>query len=413
MKKILLFTGFLFVTTVVVSAQNRDLDAINEMLDLRDTKSERISRARRALLDKFLEDDFEATAKLTAYLKDELEDENYTTLYPSEYWMLCYWLGNYEKIIEELFEWEQDSENVPTKYAHYMSVANSGPKIAPQNDVLYEKLKSASIGSKPFLHTKLHESPLDEMEKDFLAMFLDNIVSDRISYYYAYQTDERERLNDTADAFLEKYPGSAYEDFTRKYLRYKTEMSKWGIGYDLGGGVSVFDGNIAQTLNTGGSFNLGLDVIYARFTVQMRLLFSFCSLKNDMELGYNTVWEKKYVTQLITPELSLAFNVLDTDFLRIAPFGGISPLLFSPNEKSIEDNPDLKDTKFNSPGYVFGMNFDWKFGDKYTFGMIRLRYGFYNSLYHEKYPDFPELNGHFHNISISIGMSSRNQKRSY
>jgi hypothetical protein len=411
MKKIILLAGFLFIA-VVVSAQNRDIDAINEMLDLRDTKSEKISRARRALLDKFLEDDFEAVAKLTVYLKEELEDEHYTTLYPSEYWMLCYWMGNYKNIIEAIFEWEQGSENVPTKYLRYVSAADFDPKIVPQNDVLYEKLKSASIGSKPFLHTKLHESLLDEIEKDFLAMFLDNILSDRISYYYAYQADERERLNDTADAFLEKYPGSSYEDFTRKYLRYKTETSKWGIGYDFGGGVSVFDGNIAQTLGTGGSFHLGLDVMYARLMFQMKLLVSLGSIKNDIELGH-TVWEKESGVSLVTPELSLAFSVIDTDLLRIAPFGGISPFLLSPNEKSIEDNPDLKDIKFNSPGYVFGLNFDWKFGDKHTFGMLRLRYGFYSSLYHVKYPDFPELNGHFHNISVSIGMSSRNQKRNY
>lgn len=412
MKRILLFSCFIF-TIVPLFAQN--LDEINQILDRRDTKSEKISQVRRVLLDKFLEDDIETVEKLTLYLKNELSDENYSAIYPAEFWLLCYWTGNYKDLLENIFEGHSRIDpTLSLKYMPYSNSlyegSNSDLKIEPQRDILYEKIKSTTIGSKLFLQTSLYESDLADVEKDFLAMFLDNIASDRISFYRSYFSDEQEQLNKIADEFLEKHPDSPYEEFTRDYLRYKQTFSKWGFGYDFGGGVSVFEGKISETFGTHGCFHIGMDITYARFMFQAKMMFNFPSVQKDFNFD-NITWQKDGGASLFMPDFSLAYSILDNNILRLSPFFGFSPWLLSPNEAGIKDNPDLEDLKFNAPGYVFGVNIDYKMGEKYSYGMIRLRYSFYTSGYKKEFAEYPELNGHLHNISLSLGVFGRNLKR--
>jgi len=225
MKKILFIT--LILSATFINAQNEDIE--KRILNYDDSKSTIISKGRNMLIDKFIEKDIESVKEIRRYLMEDVENKNYISLYPVENWLILYWTNEYNDLLDDI------------KSLDSLRMAEYDAKIQPNKDLLYLKLKEASVENAETIKSQINESGLSSEYKMFLTLNYENLIAD-------VQADEYiiDKLNNSAEIFLSAYPNSEYTDFTRKHIRYKLMTSDWGFGYEFYLGYGIFTGSLSD-----------------------------------------------------------------------------------------------------------------------------------------------------------------------
>ncbi len=220
-----IFLMFLILITQAGSAQKNDgrpAPAHSKSLD--------ISRSRNLLLDKFLEkDQLSVMLELDRILM--LEDNDYIALYPVEYWLLSYWLKDYEVILASCKGLRLDS----------LTKDKQTIRIPPSQDYLGPKLVEKLSASKELLVKEIAASTLSEEEKLFLRLNLDYLLPGD-----ATPEAQQQRLNELSDHFLAKYPGSDYASFVKQFIRIRYKATRNGSAYALYLGKFLFTGNLVD-----------------------------------------------------------------------------------------------------------------------------------------------------------------------
>ncbi|GAB3418179.1 hypothetical protein GCM10027516_12680 [Niabella aquatica] len=366
------------------------------------TKSEEIAKTRRILLDKFMEDD-----KLGIMLEMDrllmLDNNDYLALYPIEFWLLSYWLEDYETIL------------LSDKSLRLDSLSNNkNLQIPPQRDYLIPKLIEKSIEKKDTLLQHIRSAKLGEEEKSFLLM--------KLRYLLSENTDEkrnREELNQLADDFLSRYPNSEYAGFTRRFIRVKYEITQNGFAYSLYMGKFLFTGNLTDYYRHPTLFGLSLEAIRRNWVYQLNLSIGFSKTKTDMPAN-ETTWPKH--SKAIGGQVNLSGGkyIVDRKNFAFAPLLGIGVFGLDPNTDTNKE-PDYKGAgiKTNISGNI-GFISDIKLktkdnsnGSYYPRGTIattsiRIGYDFIATPLKNNFLDY---SGTVHKITIGIGLSSRQTQR--
>ena len=390
----------LFITTELYG-QNDTIFSI--LKDYEHSKSELILKSRRLILDKFIEGDYQKVKEIKDYLTLKVEDEDYLTLYPGEYWLILYWTQEYKNLLES--------------FQHLLTPQSSDyqRKIAPQDDFLFDKLRSKSRESRPLLEVMLNNSELENVEKDFLKMHLTYMLSG-----YGDTVITQDTLNLLADEYLSNYSDSIYNDFTRKYIRYKFIPSKWGFAFEFFSGYSVFTENLALNYRNNVPIGVAFDVSYKNFILYLRDYIGFSKIKIDRPYE-GGIWEEGSQVRVFLPEASIGYAVMENNRLKIAPFAGIAATDISPTEYDLRKEPDLKEVGLVfTTTYTLGLNVDIKlgtnripmlgYGPEQNYGFIRLRYAYNSPKFDKKYNGF---GGNMHYLTIGIGGFTRKTKRDY
>ncbi len=99
-----------------------------------------------------------------------------------------------------------------------------------------DALLLAIENSKDDLLPALTEAGAKEEQLAFASLAVSALIENQFLFFYhhPYITDEQERLNDQADAFLLAYPDTPYELFVRRYVR-----KRYRRGPALGGSLDV------------------------------------------------------------------------------------------------------------------------------------------------------------------------------
>ncbi|MBW7893034.1 MAG: hypothetical protein H3C48_18820, partial [Chitinophagaceae bacterium] len=153
------------------------------------TKSEEIAKTRARLLDQFLEKN-----RIGIILERDklmmLDDQDYLTLYPVEFWLISYWLEDYKAVLSTVSGGEADSGSIKTV------------KIPPGRDYLMLKLIEKSNEEKAEILRGINNSEdLSSEEKEFLSLHF-NFLLDKS----AGDAADNDKFNQLSDAFLERYP---------------------------------------------------------------------------------------------------------------------------------------------------------------------------------------------------------------
>ncbi len=393
---------FLVVLSLKGWGQNEAIQ--NEILNYSDSKSDMIIKGRRLLLDKFLEGDYQKVKEVKDYLKTELENEDYAALYPIEYWLILYWTQDYQELIKNMNELEAPQR------------ANFARKIKPPYDLLFEKIRDHSLTSQLFLQTQVKHAELEQMDKDFLSMNLTFLLMD--------EKDElaktQDMLNVMADEFLEAYPESKYEHFTRTYYRQKFVPSNWGFGFEFFSGYSLFTENLETRYKNQISIGVAFDVQYKRVILYLRDYIGLTKTKEDFP--YDTgVWEKGSQARVYMSEASLGYVTIDNKYLKVVPFAGIASTDIAATEVDLTKKPDLDKVELEfTTTYAVGLNVDIKLGrskmpivsfeaeQNYLF--LRLRYAYCMPQFEKNYDG---VSGNMHYLTIGIGGFGRKIKREH
>ncbi len=398
MKKIF-FTTAVAIICFTAYAQNDSL--YNQTNNSSIPKSDAIGKARRLLLDKFIEMDFYGVMNEMNYLMS-MDDENYMALFPQEFWLLSFWLKDYTTILKTM---------VP---ADTVITTSKIKRIPPQPDYLTTKIIEKTTEHEKDLTADIYKASLSDDEKDFLSLYL-KFLCENISYHHSRQQE----LNVLADKFLTTHPTGQYSDFVRKYIRVKYEPVASGTGYSFHAGALLLSGNMQKYFNSPTFIGLGIDALKNKWLFQFNIGFAFGKTKMGMPLS-NATWPAGSKVFGGHIDVVAGYFVLDNTNIGLAPY--ISAGVFGlPSSADMNKQPELKQAgvKTNIAG-TLGFITDFKLSSKsranhYTYfnnttqtTSLRLTYGYMVTPNRNKYVN---LDGSIHKVTLGVAILGRKNKR--
>ena len=370
----------------------------SQILNYEDSKSAIISKGRKLLLDKFIEGDLMKVKDIKDYLI-KIEDDNYFAFYPAEYWFILYWTKDYSELAKSIQSFDS------------AKVASYNTRIRPLYDMLYDKLKEKSFNNETQIKEQLQISDLDYETKQILSLNFDWLLLENRKNIYA-----QDSLNERADNFLKANTQSRFEDFTKKYIKYKLVPKNWGMTFEFFSGYSIYTGNLSDNYTNNVPVGVAFDICYKNYELYLRDYIGFNKTKKDFNYSLGT-WEKGSRTMVFLPEASLGYVAYNDNRFKLSPFAGIGSMDISPTTKDKEETPELKEVSLEfTTTYIIGINFDVKFGPKHTpkyrpktsYGFMRIRYGYSIPRFEKKYDG---MTGNMHYITIGFGGMARGLKR--
>lgn len=395
------FLLLFIASTFYVNGQNVNIQ--NEILNDTASKSEIIFKSRRLLLDKFIEGDFEKVKRIKDYLKNEVENQDYITLYPIEYWLILYWTRDYKGILEDIQHLSGDEKNIAIQ------------RVEPPKDNLMNRLIGKSRESYLLLNASLNHSELDSMDKEFLGLNLRFLLSETNNE--TNQEFAQDTLNRLSTSFLLTYPQSDYNTFTRKYIRNQYEPSNWGIGFEFFGGYGILTKTLPNQYSNPVLWGIDFDIQYKKYIFYLHGLLGHGDTRKEVSYG-TSLWEKGSQYELLLPEASVGYSILENNRFKVTPFAGISSTSFIASSADIDKHPELKSVERSSMSYTLGFNTDIKMGSRnfingygiyeQSYWFIRLRYAYIYPNFESKYSG---MSGRFHYFTLGIGILARKIKR--
>lgn len=363
------------------------------------SKSERIEKGRKLLLDEVLNKDETGIRKLTNYLV-ALEDEHYAALYPAERWLLNYWLEDYTAVLDAVTSYNPALQNA------------LATKVFPKGDYLFFKLKEQVGKDRLVFLFRIEESTLATAEKKFLTLYLNYLL---MGYDDAGITQEL--LNTMSNEYLSTYPGSEYEGFIRQHIRYQLKGSKWGFAFEFFSGYGIFTDDLAGHFKNNVPIGVAFDVSYKRWVLFLRDYIGFSRTTHPLAFDGGT-WLDDAQARVYLPEATLGYVIRDLERVKVTPFAGIASTSISPTVRDSNKYAEYENVGLDfTTTLCYGINFDLKLGKPGTlviayneraYYFIRLRYAYNQPQFSKRYEGY---SGSMHYITLGFGGFGRRLKR--
>ena len=395
--KILILIQILLSQSKVGWSQIDTANSNLEKYDLANEKSVIIYKARRLLVDQFLENDIPGLIKTRDYLLS-LQDNNYLSFYPIERFLIQFTTGEYQTLADEL------------KQTNLSSIKMNLGSVMPIQDGLLTIIKSTFIRNEIEVKTKIQFSNCTDEVKQFLLLFLDSILLDIQNNIYL-----QDELNERSDLFLKQYPNSEYENFIYTFIRYKEVPSNWRFTAEFFSGYCIYTNELSNLYTNNIPVGVAFDVCYKRLEIFFRNYIGIHKTKVDIPLSTGT-WKENSRANTFLPEASFGYVIYDKNKIKLTPFLGIASTDIGPTSNDEEKKPELKNAGLPfTLTYVSGLNLDINFlprnGPKFAIVsqnlFLRIRYGFANPRFEKKF----DVSGNLHYLTIGIGMAQRRVKK--
>ncbi|WP_018628531.1 hypothetical protein [Niabella aurantiaca] len=391
----------------------KDSVLINELYN--GTRSEAIAKARTVLLDKFIEKDLRHVKVVKDYLTG-MQDEHYLTLYPQELLLLSYWTHEYEDVLSFVKEAVPGNGALPGEIAVTADSRKTTP-IPPKADYLAIRLAEQTRQDTDSLVAGIRRTSHTNEEKDFLALFLQYLVSTA----YGPANNEQQSLNDGADALLNRYPSGSYNTFTRQYIRVRYAPADNGYAISLHSGKFLFTGNLRDYYTHPTLAGLSIDFFDRKWIYQLDLICGFNKSKKDMPVG-SAIWPGGSKATSGDVHLAAGRYLVSNRVAAIAPYAGIGIFGLDGNY-NVNTHPEYKGTGIKTTiSGVLGVFADLKLKTaaaasyftnspgmmQTTF--LRFSYGYIATPLKNNFVDY---SGAVHRITVGIGIKGSSKKRVY
>ena len=353
--------------------------------EIQQSKSEKITKGRAYLLEKFLDRDYDKVKEIKDYLL-EMEDERYAVFAPAEYWHILFWTKEFDALTASMRGFDS------TQFEAFKT------KVKPQRDQLSEQVSRRSVEDEHVLRYSLQEAQLTAEDYDFLMLFLDWDLN-------SFSFENQEDWNKKSDKFLADYPGSEYEWFVRHFIRVKLKESKWIWGMNIGFGSGVFTQDLNNWMKgeIGGCMAFEANYNRFRFALYMDGL--------DIKLRENP--SEKGDGSVLAFNVSAGYDLIGWRRLDLTPFAAVG--IEKVSSKVLGSIPELEVLTKWRPNYELGVDLDIRVAEfKKPTGhlplFVRLRYWY-------DLPSMgkigPDLSGGYHGFLFCIGFSFATEKRVY
>ncbi len=387
MRNLLIIFILFFIPLSSTFAQISKLE--KEEINYDEGKSTYIERGRTILINSFIKGNFEEIKKSKDYLKS-LDDDDFFSLFSGEYWLILYWTGEYEELIENIRQF--DTANMEEYEI----------KLEPFRDKLYKTLYQKTEKDQKQLLKNIDQSTLSDEEKIFLHLHFKNLMTD-----ITMDPKLQDELNTEALQFITDHPNSDFNDFTKQFIHYQLKASELGLGVEFFSGMGVYTGDLFERYNNAVPIGISMDATYDKYNLSVRQYVGFLSSKgysNDNNGPTFSFPADANLTNYFT-EVALGYTLLDHSTLKAVPFASVGSMSIKVPRSEVEINPNYESANLDySTTFGLGLSLDFKIGvnnvPKYqtqsSYGFVRIRYAYYM-------PQFTNVNGGIHSITIGIG----------
>lgn len=356
-----------------------------------------ISNSRLLLKDKFNEGDIKAVDKITNYIVDSLENNDYIGLVNAEKIVLYYWLQKYDDMLALLLK--SDTEASRNWGVYY-----------PDVNLLYPWLIEKSKDNYEQLADNIDTSGVSEHDKAVLHLTLLYILHNKADEKFISQVD----INKLSNKFAGDFPDSPYKSMVLKTIREEFVPSKWGWGIEFFGGFGAFTGGLKDNYTNHGAFGMAFEMEYSRFMTDLKMYIGLNKTKQDIDFTYkgnDYIWEKDAPAVPIIVDLNLGYAAIENKVVKIIPFASVGVMSLSSREDT-NDYPELKEVSKTSFTYGPGISIDFKLGTTQSRHPYYLGYE-YSLPTHENYTalrlrytyninNFKGASGNIHTITLGV-----------
>lgn len=409
-----LLTSFFFVFCFF-SLMAQQTDSLKqEIINQPPSSFEFLMKGRYYLADRLEAGDLQKVKDIKDELLREVDNEIDKAFYTYEYPLILFWTEEYKDLISYVQSFLMVDNKLP-----YNRTIRHDPyfmNIFQYNDQLYTKLIHKSAESHTTLVHFLKQSDLDDLEKDFLELYLNWVIFSPNSPRESMYAEAVEEINMQADAFLDKYPDSIYDKYVRQRIRFVLALSNWGGGYSIEAGYLAMQNSMAKQFKDGFIMHLALTGSYKKTYLQLGFNLGTSTTLVDFPFQ-DITWNKGSHVVIVGADVSLGYEIFNKNRWSLTPFAGIGVLNFSAGAKEIQEEKKLEDLSYSAPNYSAGVNISYvvsgdkhpAFGYNESKGLINLRYT-YNI---PKFNKDKVMNGAMHWITLGWGGHGRPQVRRY
>ncbi len=407
---ILLLCGWL-LTSFATAQQNDSIRS--QILSMQPSDLEIISKGRSLIVENLKKGDLVAVKEVKDYLAGEMFNP-YRVFVPAEYWLLCFWTEDFAELLHEAEDYASGPEWRQGVYWKVPERFDGTPVLdmIVRSDRLSEELGKKSAEAYIPLTVSIDNAELNAEEKEFLKLLLHSLLFTSDSVY---DEEGMEEVNAKASAFLDNYKDSRYENYTRRYIRYRFRPSDWGLGSELFLGYNMFTGGLSNHFTNRVIAGFAFDVSYKKFTVSTRVNFS--GTKTLQEITRRDItWPKDVNGYVMGADIAFHYPVLQSRNVLISPVAGIGGMGIGPSFEQVKDKyPELEDFKeLSSFNYLLGLDLKVNVWNKdidlsrYGGGYVGLRYTYYIPNLGERHQ---LQRGNMHTITLTVGGFGRQTKR--
>ena len=397
--KTILSTFIFFLCLAPLVGQTND-SIRQEILGQPSSKLEILSKGRRLLLENLQKGDLFKVMEIKDALISEADNNVNEVFFPGEYSLILYWTEEYPDLLAYI---KSDAGNVEDFRSERML------DILASTDQLYKNISLKSAESYDMIIHFLDEAELTDVEKDFLELHLYWILfgPNRVT-----EQEALAELNDRADAFLQKYPNSEFDEYVRRNIRFKLALNDWGIGYEIGLGYLGMQGEMAKQFKDGFLLKLSVDGTYKKTMLSLNLNVGGSKTLVDFPFR-NTGWLRGSHAVMTDIDLAVGYRVAEANRFSLTPFFGFGVINFGAGAEEIKEDNVFEKLNFTAQNYLAGVNCTFDLSSKknpYSPGgsFINLRYTF----------SMPQYNGrkgiesgNMHWLTLGWGMYGRPYKR--
>ena len=397
---ILIFLSLVFSS--IIYAQNEV--NVQDKPNIEDSKSAIIAKYRNLVIDNIISNNRVKTKELFYYMLQQLDNDYYIALYPSEKLMIALSLRDYSFVLSEITKTDS------------VSLCKLNKKVRPQNDQLYRILSQSLTDNNAEITDDLKNSTMLTSEDKELVVMIKNIYTSQII-----SKVNQNSINAEASSFIKNYPKSKFETYVRNYIRYEYRPSGFSLGMEFYSGAAIFNKSTQNYFDNGGFIGFGFIWGIDRLNINTRAAFVFSGLSQDVNYK-DYIWQKGERAQIFLPELSLEYKFKPKKKLSLSPIIGIGWFSAAPYQTDKDKNVQLKNVNITSNGSpIIGFDIGWEFYETYyynniynrlmhAFSSCNIRYIFQPNSFSSSYKD---INGFSHNLSISYKFGLGGAKRLY
>lgn len=406
---------FLLISSVAVFAQSAIIES--EIQKHTPGKGDLVAKGRNYLLHKIKQNDRAKVKELFEFLLIE-ESKGTVAFYSEEKVLMSYWtlkfdtittnaVDTYNKRITELIgAGHLNAKEYYQSHPYYFTQDN---EVIPDYVELYRALKDTMIHHKLDLITEIKDSHLLAQDQDFLILNLEHLLSQKE------KSSSRDSLLVHANAYLQRFPESKYNDYIKQYIYFEYVPNKFSQQWDIGVGYSAFTGELSKKFRDVNVYSFAFKGNYQRLGIGLK--GSLGILKN-METIKTSEFSWEHYTKLnqFMFEGVIGYSIYANSKYNLEPYLGIGLMSIMPNSTEEDAHAEYKDTKIGfSKTYILGASFDYYLGSNSSKGagsserpFIRLRYS-YNMP--QLSPTYTGFTGNFHSITLGFGVGFRGSRR--
>lgn len=321
-------TIYLFIFCALPLFAQAQIDSARlAILNYNDTTAMMIRNGRRLIADKINRKETRGIVPIMEVLAREIRNDPYKrrafTLQDAH--LLGFWANDFKTILADT--------------VFYKLVELPRSEVGSRTNEFTDLLADAVLSQRSRLSTNLNAATISEEERDFLLIYLDELLLGSGTFVGTY-TENKTRISIKTDAFRAKYPSFRFLKQIKLPEMVKTKDDVYpsnglaeptGFGIDLGGGTAWYTGRLSENFKSNYAMRLGMDLKIKRWIFGLDFSGTYAAMIPDSILVSDVTWRKGDKMASVFAGVTGGYVFIDKKRNHSDVFMGFGSNLINPN----------------------------------------------------------------------------------